>query len=62
MSKGISDVRDCVGLQMRKLGICRRGVKEKAEKSEKYPWHPGMSKTINKLAGHVAGGGRENWD
>jgi hypothetical protein len=62
MSKGTSDVRNYVGLHLRKPGACPRGVKEKAGKSEKLRWHPGMSKAINKLSGDVTGGGRENWD
>ena len=62
MCNEISSVRSYVGLQVRKPGACRRGVREKAGNSEKRPWQAGMSKGMKRLAGYVAAGGGDNWD
>ncbi len=62
MSSLISDVRSYVPLQVTELGKSQRLSNEKAGKSEKRPWQPGMYQEMNSLAGYVDRGGRENWD
>jgi hypothetical protein len=62
MCKGISGVRGYVGVTSGIGGASRRGSSEKAGKSEKHPQQAGMSKEMNRLAGYVGRGRRDNRD
>jgi hypothetical protein len=62
MSKGMSHVRSYVPLQATGASGYRQIPNEKARKTEKHQWYPGMSKGMNRLAGYMACRDRDNWD
>jgi hypothetical protein len=62
MSKLISHVRGYVPLHVTDTSGYTQIPDEKARKSEKHAWHPGMYKGMNRLAGYMACRDRDDWD
>ena len=62
MSKRMSEVRSYVPLPVTQASGYTRIPDEKARKTGKHWWYPGMCKGMNSLAGYVACRDRDNWD